>query len=399
MTERIYYKDPYLQVFSARIVSCRRAEAGFLVELDRTGFYPTSGGQRSDRGWLGDLSVVEVSDEADRILHRVEGNPPEPGSEVEGRIDWALRFDHMQQHTAQHILSKAFVETCRANTESFHMSSGSSTIDLDVATLDPSSLDAAEDLANRIVSENRDVHIRFADAADQSSLGLRKPSERSGLLRIIEIDGFDLSACGGTHCRSTGEVGQIHLVGTERMRKKLRVEFVAGQRALNNLRRLRALVSSLSAGFSVAEDSLPDTVARLAENEKALKREKSRLIERLLEYETADVIAGCIRTGETEVVTRIWDDLDLKQLNLAAALILASSADRVALLGSRGSGGCLVFAKSPGSTVDLRLLLAQALQISGGKGGGPADRVQAGGCNPALLDAALAAARQHLIAG
>ena len=201
MTERLYYTDAYLTTFPADVVD--RAEDGTVVYLDRTAFYPTSGGQPHDTGRLGSSRVVDVVDEGDRIAHRLDG-PVQPGP-VEGAVDWARRFDHMQQHTGQHVLSAVLADLTGQATISVHFGREISTLDLDTPDLPPAQVVEAELRANRIVTENRPVEVSFEDAA--SAEGLRKASDREGTLRIVTIRDLDRSACGGTHVRASGEIG------------------------------------------------------------------------------------------------------------------------------------------------------------------------------------------------
>jgi alanyl-tRNA synthetase len=223
VTERLYYLDPYLQEFDATVVEIATVDGRRAARLDRTAFYPTSGGQPFDTGTLGSARIVDVVDDhGETVLHVFEGELCE--GPAHGCIDWNRRFEHMQQHTGQHILSAAFDRECGARTLSFHLGSLSATIDLarDVSAVE---IARAEDTANRVVWEDRPVSIRFADAADAASLPLRKESARTGTLRLIDVEGFDLSACGGTHVARTGAVGIIAVGGAEKLRGGTRVEF------------------------------------------------------------------------------------------------------------------------------------------------------------------------------
>ena len=218
MTNRLYYTDPYLQAFDATVTAVDRVGDRTVVALDRTAFYPTSGGQPYDTGTLGALRVVDVFDRDDgSIAHVVEGIPPQPGQQVRGEIDWRRRFDHMQQHTGQHVLSAAFEHLFRVRTVSFHLGADVSTIDLARETT-AAEIDAAEREANRVVWEDRPVTIRFASAEEAASLPLRKEPKREGTLRLIDVERFDLSACGGTHVARTGAIGIIAVAAWERFK-------------------------------------------------------------------------------------------------------------------------------------------------------------------------------------
>ena len=244
MTERIYYTDPYTTEFDATIVRIDPVAdnpAHRRVVLDRTAFYPTSGGQPFDTGTLGDVRVLEVEDAEDgEVVHIVEGDVG-PGA-VHGRIDWERRFEHMQQHTGQHVLSAAFDRVLKVPTVSFHLGTASSTIDL-AREVSAAEIARAEREANRIVWEDRPVAIRFADAAEVATLGLRKESKREGMLRLIDVENFDVSACGGTHVARTGAIGVIAVAGAERFKGATRLEFLCGGRALAGYHALRDSVA------------------------------------------------------------------------------------------------------------------------------------------------------------
>src|SRR6266545_2938187 len=237
MTERLYYSDSYIREFDANVVEQTAHEGKTAVVLDRTAFYPTSGGQPFDLGTLSGAKVLDVVDTDDgRILHVVDRAPD--GARVNGQIDWVRRFDHMQQHTGQHVLSAAFDRLLNARTESFHLGVEYSTIDL-ARELPAAEIARAEEEANRVVWEDRPVAIRFAGPDEIAKLPLRKEPKREGILRLIDVQDFDLSACGGTHVARTGAIGLIAVAATERLRGGSRVTFLCGGRALAGYRSLR----------------------------------------------------------------------------------------------------------------------------------------------------------------
>ena len=254
MTERLYYTDSYLREFDADVID--RSGDGSRVSLDRAAFYPTSGGQPFDRGWVNDVPVVDVLDEGDRIVH-VLGAPLDFGRII-GRIDWARRFDHMQQHTGQHLLSAVVAELFGHVTVSVHFGEEISTLDLETGSLTADQVANAERRANAVVTENRSVHITFEDA--ESAAGLRKASERQGTLRIVTIDDLDRSACGGTHVRATGEIGPVLIGRVERVKQLVRMEFVCGDRAVRRARVDHDLLAKLSGVLTAAPHELPALV-------------------------------------------------------------------------------------------------------------------------------------------
>ncbi|MFZ0428207.1 MAG: alanine--tRNA ligase-related protein [Acidobacteriota bacterium] len=394
MTQRLYYTDPYVQEFSARVVRRIELEEGPGLVLDQTCFYPTSGGQRADSGVIAGRPVCDVLDRGEEVVHvlaRAETDLPEPGDQIAGRIDWPRRFDHMQQHSGQHILSQAFLQAAGASTESFHMSETSSTIDIDLESPTQEQIAAAEDLANRIVFEDRPIRIDFVAAEAQAALELRKQSERTGTLRLVSITGFDRSACGGTHCTRTGEVGLIKVRRWERVRQRARIDFVCGGRALRDYRLRTEILTRAGQLFSVAESDLPEAIQRQQDAAQELRRRIGRLQDSLLESEASRAIRRAVRLPGCEVVRGVWDGLDMKQLNHLGSLILADAPGRIALLASRGEHqGLLLVARGSGlESPDMKEVIAEAASVAGGRGGGSGDRAQAGGCRNERLEEAL----------
>ncbi len=287
MTERIYYTDPACVEFDATVVSCADVEGRLVATLDRSAFYPTSGGQPNDTGSLGDVQVIDVLELDDERIGHVVSAPLVEGARVRGRIDRARRFDHMQQHTGQHILSAAFDRLHGARTVGFHLGAALSTIDLD-KVLDAGALAAAEAEANRVVWEDRPLHIRTVSGGDAAALHLRKEPARTGPLRLIEVEDFDRSACGGTHVARAGEVGVIALRSWEKFRGGLRVEFVCGGRALREFRVLRDAVAGSLRFLSVAPQDLPAAIEGAQAENKDLRRTIRDLGERLAVHEAAE---------------------------------------------------------------------------------------------------------------
>src|SRR5262245_29871517 len=319
MTERIYYTDSLLTSFDATVESCDPADGRFHIVLDRTAFYPTSGGQPFDTGRLADRPVVDVIDRDDgQIVHVVDG-PLTAGAAVHGDVDWARRFEHMQQHTGQHMLSAAFDRLHRARTVSFHLGTDSATIDLS-REVTPAEVAEAERDVNRVVWEDRPVEVRFATEEEASRLPLRKEPVRTGRLRLIDVKDYDLSACGGTHVPRTGMIGIIAVSAWERFKGGSRVSFVCGGRALDTFGRLRDVVTNATRALSVSAAELGGTIERL----RADAKEQSRLV-RSLQEETASHRATALRAkaetigGYRVVLTEEpgWDAAALKTLALA----------------------------------------------------------------------------------
>ena len=383
MTECIYYSDSTLRAFSARVVG--RLEIGNrpAVILDRTAFYPEGGGQPADRGQINQAQVIDVQaqdDAAHSVVHIL--SEPVTEDEVTCAIDWTRRFDLMQQHTGQHILSQAFVRVLDAQTVAFHLNDdpneGTVTIDLDRAGLRPADVDAVEDLANRIVFENRPVTARFVSREELASIPLRKPPTVDATIRIVEITDFDWSACGGTHVARTGEVGQIKIVKLERRGDETRVEFRCGQRAFVDYRRKNDMLGRVAAGLSIGFWELDQATARLVAENKALFKQLEEARDRLLEFEAGKLAANLKEQGDYAVALHVQRDRDMNALRkLAKQVILRPRT--VALLGSGGEKPALVFARSSDLVFDMSKLVRDAAARIGGRGGGSPDFAQAGG--------------------
>jgi alanyl-tRNA synthetase len=379
MTDRLYYADPYLQSFDARIAGVRRDDAGRLVvTLDRTAFYPTSGGQPFDTGTLDGCRVLDVNDEEDgSVGHLVEGDCRlDVGQLVHGRIDWTRRFDHMQQHTGQHVLSSAIDRLLRVRTVSFHLGASAATIDL-ARDLSIAELTAAETEANRIVWEDRPVSIRYASAEEAARLPLRKESVREGTLRLIDVQEFDLSACGGTHVARTGAIGVIAVSSWERFKGGQRLEFLCGGRALARFHALRDQSAATVRLLSVLPEDIPATVERLQGEIKDQKRSLVTLqmdLARFLAVELQSK-AEIIPAGRLVLHARTADAVALKAL----AVAVAAQPGLIAVLASDTKPTLVVVAKAPDVKISVQEVLTALTARFGGRGGGKGDLAQGGG--------------------
>ena len=384
MTERLYYTDASLTEFDAVVVSIERRDGQDAIVLDRTAFYPTSGGQPSDTGRLGDVPVVDVVEREDGSILHLVGAEFASGQAVRGVVDWARRFDHMQQHTGQHLLSAAFDRLWKARTIGFHLGAVVSSLDLD-RELPLSAIASAEAEADRIVWENRPVSIRFVAEDDAARLDLRKEPGRSGELRIINIEGFDLSACGGTHVTRTGEVGIVAVSSSEKLRGGLRVEFLCGNRVLREFRRLRDSVAGCIRHLSVSPEELPAAIERAqAENKDQRKTIKAQQ-ERLAGFEAGALAARAEIVGSERRVIEALDGWDANGLKAMAVAITATPGYQVALF-SASVPVLAVVARSKDSAIDARATLAALLERFGGKGGGKPDLAQGGGLTGELQE-------------
>ena len=364
MTQRLYYTDSYLTEFSANVVD--RSADGTRVYLDETAFYPTSGGQPHDTGLLGSVPVIDVIDEDGRVAHVLASPLAPTPAPLHGAIDWPRRFDHMQQHTGQHLVSAVFEDLYGAKTVSVHFGPESSTVDLDSELVTRDQLIAVEQRANALVADARPVTVSFEEAA--AAAGLRKASERTGTLRIVSIEGLDRSACGGTHVRSTSEIGAVLLRSIERVRRTTRVEFLCGQRSLREARRDYESLARVAVAMSAAPADVPTLVEaqaeRLRDAESMLRRlEKELATFRVKErYDAAAPDANGVR----RIVIRDGASMDeLKTLAQSAFAL-----PRVVLVGALTSPPSVLVAASEDSGVDAGRLLKERLASVGGRGGG-----------------------------
>lgn len=396
MTERLYYTAPARTEFEARVVAVEAGPSGAIVELDRTAFYPTSGGQPHDTGTLGGVRVVDVQElDATRVGHVVEGMLA-VGQEVGGAIDWPRRFDHMQQHSGQHLLSAAFDRCHGARTVGFHLGQAESTVDLD-RDLSAAAVADAEGEANETVWRNHPVAIRFATADEVASLPLRKAPVRSGALRLIEIPGVDLSACGGTHVDRTGTIGLIAVTATERFKGGLRVSFVCGGRALDGFRSRRATLAASAQMFSVGESELPDQIARHQRDAKAKLRELRAAHGRLNDHEARALAAGAETLGGRASIVASVATSDASVLKRLATTLIATPGRHVVLFSSE-TPALVVAGRSADLTFDARDVLRGLTERFGGRGGGQPDLAQGGGLDADPADLRKAA-RRLLAAG
>ena len=395
MTERLYYRDSYIREFDARVESCEQEGGRWKVVLDRTAFYPTSGGQPHDLGKLNGVPVIEVADsEKENVVHYTSAAVP--AGAVHGEIDWHRRLDHMQQHTGQHLLSAAFIELFKSPTVSFHLGKEASTIDLQAPTVAARHLEEAERRVNEIVFEDRVVEIRFGTAGELAEAGIRKKVEREEVLRVIEVKGFDRQPCGGTHLERTGQAGLLLIRKLERRRDLWRVEFVCGYRALGAARGDFATLGRAASLLSCGLTDVPTILVKMIEEKRALHSDAKRLEERLAEFEARALLADSWEenAGGTRIISRALDEITPGYLGLVAEK-LVSEIEVVALLASRGTGH-VVFAQTKRLPYDMGALLRETVTEFGGKGGGAKDFAQGSIADLAKADVLLAHAAASL---
>jgi alanyl-tRNA synthetase len=375
MTDRLYYTDAMARAFDATVTGVAQTGAGVAVTLDRTAFYPTSGGQPFDTGRLGGVRVLDTIDQGDDIQHVVE-TPLAVGTRVRGEIDWPRRFDHMQQHTGQHILSAAFDRLLSVRTVSFHLGAGLSTIDLQ-REVTADEIARAEADANTVVFADRPVSIRFATDEEAAALPLRKEPARTGRLRLVEIADCDLSACGGTHVPSAGMVGLIAITGWERFKGATRVAFACGGRALREHGRLRDIVTAATRAASVSAGEVAPAIERLLAESKESARAIRRLQEEVAVSRAAALRAEAQTTGPSRLVIKAIPGWDAAALKVLAAAVVSEPGLVVVLVGD-GQPAPVVVARSADVTFDAGAWMKRATAELGGRGGGRPELAQGG---------------------
>ena len=384
MTERLYYADAYLSAFDAVVLD--RADDGRRVYLDRTAFYPASGGQPFDTGRLGGVDVVEVVDEGDRIAHLLAA--PVEGDHLEGRIDWSRRFDHMQQHTGQHLLSAVIAERFGHATVSVRFGRELSTLDLDAGSFGHDRVLEAEALANSVVTEDRPVRVSFEEA--DSASGLRKASNRQGTLRIVTIERLDRSACGGTHVRATGEIGPILIRKVERVKQLVRLEFLCGGRAVRRAREDADLLAGLAAAQSATAEELPALIEAQRAELKASAAARRELEEMVADYRARELHASAAPDSKGHRLTVVREAHGPVDRLRALAQAYSRLPGGIFVGAVEDPPGVLVAAAAD-TDMDAGRALKAVLERHGGRGGGNARLAQGSVKHPAALDAVISA--------
>ena len=393
MTKRLYYDNSETHEFDSIVQEVTPAsnQSRAAVILRETAFYPTSGGQVHDTGWLTvnsagtsaeKLRVAEVADMEDgRVVHYLDAAArlPRVGSAVHGSIDADRRREHMQQHSGQHVLSAAFVELYQMPTVSFHMADDYCSIDLATPSVNAVQIAAAEKRANRIVFENRPVRIRYVLRSEAEALGLRKPPAAGrDEVRIVEFADFDLSACGGTHVNASGQIGSILLRKTEKVRQGTRVEFVCGDRAVRLARRDYTALTEAAALFSAKLWDVPEQIRKSLDENKAQRRMKDDALEELAGFMALAALHDQPEINGRKIVVRAFSDRDIGFAKLFAQKVTRAATPAIALVASTMDPPGMVFAQTSSGAADMGALLKQALSSVGGRGGGTRDFAQGG---------------------
>jgi alanyl-tRNA synthetase len=397
-THRIYYDDSFARDFEAQVLTCEPCVHGttpaWEVVLDETALYPSSGGQPCDRGKLGDANVLEVRDDGDDIVHIVD-RELHPGP-IHGCVDWVRRFDHMQQHTGQHLLSAMFQERFGRPTVSFHLGAELSSIDLRGAEPTAEILEGAERAANRVIFEDRPINVRYGTPEEVAQMGVRKEVDRAGILRAIEIEGADLQPCGGTHVRRTAQIGTLLVRRCTKIRQDWRVEFACGARSERLARNDFRLIARAASSLGCAADDLADAAARVVAERDANFREIRNLLQRLAELEAASALESASADASSiRIIVRAFEENTHTDYPGFFSTQLAKAEGVIALVGLKG-GGQLIFSQHPSAGKDMNALLKRTFERFAGKGGGNRDFARGRLTDGANIDKALEFARTTL---
>ncbi|URT71139.1 alanyl-tRNA editing protein [Cytobacillus firmus] len=375
--KKLYYENPYIKTFETELVyqAADDKERVYAV-LKETAFYPTGGGQPHDEGTLNGIKVVDVEEAEGEIRHYLERDLEPSNTGISGKIDWNRRFDHMQQHAGQHILSAAFEELYGYKTVSFHLGKEILTIDLEISELPVGHAEEAERLANAIILENRPIEARWVSAEEASQFPLRKPLSVSEDIRLVIIPKFDYNGCGGTHPTSTGQVAGVKILDWERQKKKIRVQFICGSRILTQLQTKHEITGNLSQLLNAPEQDLPSAASRLIENGKDLEKQLEAAKEALLAYEAKEMFTA----GKEKCISKVFEGRSIQELQKLARLIASQTGNAdVILINETADKLQFVCARGTDSESDMKSLSAELLQKINGKGGGNPQFAQGGG--------------------
>lgn len=373
MENLLYYVDSTIQQFSAQILHSDNDGRNYVV-LSNTAFYPTGGGQPHDTGWLNDVEVVDVEKVDGEIRHYINGKLTL--GEVTGKLNWQRRFDHMQQHTGQHILTAAFVELFGFATTSFHLGTGFVSIDLDTATITEEQLQQAEARANEIILENRPIETKWVTKDELAAYNLRKEVAVDEDIRLVIIPDYDYNGCGGTHPTSTGQVSLLKIMTTEKMKKQIRVHFVCGQRVLHELAMRKTVLTDVARQLSVPEEQAATALQKVMETAKATEKTLAEAQETLLQYEAQELLAN----AQQHIITAHFENRPIQTLQKLTRFITEQDATAIALLTASNANKLqFVAARGQNVTVSMKNVANSVLPILNGKGGGNDALAQGGG--------------------
>ena len=382
-TKRLYLENSYQVEFEAKVAEKVAWEQKPALILDQTCFYPESGGQPSDKGMINGIEVIKVLEDEARIIHLLAEDIS--SAKVTGKVAWQTRFDHMQQHSGQHILSQSFHELLGAETLAFHLGEAISTLEMDLRKISEEEVENIERRANEIVFEDREIKCYFIPEEKIESVPLRRPPKKKGLIRVVEVSDFDFSACGGTHVRRTGEIGLIKIIRLERIRNNIRFEFICGRRALEDYLRKNRILRELSTRFTVNEGEILYSVEKLSSDLKSQQRNRKKMQEKIAQYEAQEIM----QEAEGKVIKEVFVDKTPEEVRFLVLSIIRKG-DFVVLFGLKGEErGHLILACSENLDIDMREIVPLVSPLIKGKGGGSSSLVEVAGEEKENLEQAL----------
>lgn len=389
-TKRLYFENPYQVEFEAQVVEKVILEQKPALILDQTCFYPESGGQPYDKGLINEIKVSKVLEDEGRVVHLLEEDIS--SDKVTGKIDWQTRFDHMQQHSGQHILSQSFYELLRAETLSFHLGEAFSAVEIDLRKISEEEVENVERRANEIVFQDREIKSYFIPEEKIKNIPLRKPPKKKGLIRVVEVSDFDFSACGGTHVRKAGEIGLIKIIKWERIRNNIRFEFVCGKRTLEDYVWKNRILRELSNRFTVQEREILSSVEKIFSDLKSQKKKNKKMQEKIAQYEAQEII----QKAKERIIKEVFTDKTPEEVRFLALNIIRKG-DFIVLFGLKGERrGHLVLACSESLNIDMRELVPLVSSLIKGRGGGSSSLVEIAGEAHENLELALTKAYEYI---
>ncbi|MEK4384354.1 DHHA1 domain-containing protein [Solibacillus sp. FSL W7-1464] len=385
MKNLFYYEDAMMKEFTAQVVKTGKDETGNFIVLDNTAFYPTGGGQPHDTGWINEAEITDVEKIGEEIRHYTPADVSNISGEISGKLHWSRRFDHMQQHAGQHILTAAFVELFDMATVSFHLGTELVTIDLNVGEVSEDQLAAVEKLANEIILENRPIETKWVTKEELAQYNLRKDVKVDEDIRLVIIPDYDYNGCGGTHPTSTGQVGLLKILATEKMKKQIRVHFVCGNRVLQQLAMRKQVLSDVARQLSAPEEEAADALRKFAKTAKQTEKSLTEAQDALLEFEAKEL------ANET-VAAATFENRSIQSLQKLARFITQQNGEAIALLVANNEDKLqFVAARGSEQTKSMKDISAAALPLINGKGGGNDALVQGGGEKTVSVEALIEA--------
>lgn len=390
MKNLFYYEDAMMKEFKSQVVKTGKDETGNFIVLDNTAFYPTGGGQPHDTGWINELEIIDVEKIDEEIRHYTAADVSNISGEISGKLHWSRRFDHMQQHAGQHILTAAFVELYDMATVSFHLGTELVTIDLNVGEVSEDQLAAVEKRANEIILENRPIETKWVTKEELAQYKLRKDVKVDEDIRLVIIPDYDYNGCGGTHPTSTGQVGLLKILATEKMKKQIRVHFVCGNRVLQQLAMRKQVLSDVARQLSAPEEEAADALTKFAKTAKQTEKNLTEAQDALLEFEAKElanetVAAATFENRSIQSLQKLARFIT-QQNDEAIALLVANNEDKLQFVAARGSE----------QTKSMKDISAAALPLINGKGGGNDALVQGGGEKNVSAEALIEAMKEAI---